>query len=174
MKNKSKNNKYIYFPLGGVLTYENIIKRLKEINLKNEFLHLDLYNTDQVALMNEFLFSILIIRFYGQNEDIFYLSKNIQIKVEIPNTFIDFLEKFPILTLFKTRELTISQLPPLIVPQELDSNIQLVANYLKALKENKINTKDLIFPKITPEDFEKRYYFSIKRRKFQLQSKQNY
>ena len=159
IENKTKINNFQYFPFGGVLTYEIIMKRLKEINPKSQFLYLDLYNTEQVALMNEFLFSILIFKFYGQNKDIFYLSKNIQIKVEIPNTYIDFFEKFPILTIFKTKELTIFNLPPLIVPKELDSNIQLVANYLKALKENNINEKDLIFPKITPEDFERRYYF---------------
>jgi len=112
--------------------------------------------------MNEFLFSLLIIRFYGQNEEIFYFSKNIQIRVEIPNTFIDFFEKFPILALFKTKELTISDLPPLIASKKLDSNIQLVANYLKALKENKINEKDLIFPNITPQDFEKNFYLDQK------------
>jgi len=159
MMNKTKNYNFQHLPFGGVLTYETILKRLKELKSNIKFIHLDLYDTDQKALMSEFLFSILIIRFYGQNEDIFYLSKNIQIKIEIPNTFIDFFEKFPILTLFKTKELTISELPPLIVPKELDSNIQIVANYLKALKENKINNKDLIFPKITPEDFEERYFF---------------
>jgi len=152
-------NKHEDFPLGGVLTYETILKRLKELQSNIHFLHLDLYNTDQVTLMNEFLFSILIIRFYGQNENMFYLSKDIQIKVEIPNTYIDFFEKFPILTLFRTKVFKITNLPPLIVPKELDSNIQLVANYLRALKENKINDKDLIFPNITPNDFKERYYF---------------
>ena len=165
VKNQSKNQSVEHFPFGGVLTYETIFKRLKEIKINMKYLHLDLHNTEQVGLMNEFLFSILINRFYGQNEDIFYLSKNITIKVEIPNTFIDFFEKFPILTLFKIKELKISELPPLIVPKELDSNIQLVANYLKALKENKINNFDLIFPKITPKDFEKRNYF-IKKNKY--------
>ena len=104
--------------------------------------------------MMEFLFSILITRFYGRNEDIFYLSKDIDIKVEIPNTFIDFFEKFPILTLFEVKEMTINNLPPLIVPKELNSNIQIVANYLMALKEKKINKFDLIIPKITPDGFE--------------------
>ena len=156
MMNKKK---WIYFPFGGVFTRQDIIKRLKEIKIDNDsVLHLDLYNTDQINLMMEFLFSILIMRFYGQNEDIFYLSNNIQIKVEIPNTFIDFFEKFPILSLFNIREMKIGELPPLIVPKELDSNIQIVAIYLKALKEDKINNYDLIFPNITPVDFSTRTY----------------
>jgi len=113
----------------------------------------------------EFLFSLLITRFYGQNKNIFYLSKNILIKVEIPNTFIDYLEKFKILSLFSIKEINILNLLPLIVPIQLDSNIQLVANYLKAIKENKINKYDLIFPNITPIDFENRFYY-IKKNKF--------
>ena len=109
--------------------------------------------------MMEFLFSLLITRFYGRNEDIFYLSKNINIKVEIPNTFIDFFEKFPILSLFKIKEMKISNLAPLIVPKQIDSNIQIVANYLKSLKEDRINNYDLIFPNITPEYFVERFYY---------------
>ena len=153
------NKKWVYFPFGGVFTREDIIKRLKELQIdSNCILHLDLCDTDQTSLMMEFLFSMLITRFYGNNEDIFYLSKDINIKVEIPNTFIGFFEKFPILSLFQIKEIKIAELAPLIVPKELDSNIQVVANYLKALKEDKINNYDLIFPKITPDYFEERKY----------------
>ena len=160
-----KNKKWIYFPFGGVFTREDIIKRLKELQIdSNCVLHLDLCNTDLITLMMEFLFSMLITRFYGHNEDFFYLSKNIEIKVEIPNTFIDFFEKFPILTLFPIKEMKISQLAPLIVPPQLDSNIQIVANYLKCLKEDKINNSDLIFPNITPDYFESRTYKDRKKK----------
>ena len=97
---KLKKN-YIYFPFGGAFSQEDLISRLKNLKIDNNCaLHLDLYDTDQTTLMMEFLFSILITRFYGQNEDVFFLSKNIPIKVEIPNTFINFFEKFPILNLF--------------------------------------------------------------------------
>ena len=40
----------------------------------------------------------------------------------------------------------------------MDSNVEVVANYLKALKEDKISKFDLIFPNITPVDFENRTY----------------
>ena len=100
----------------------------------------------------DFLFSILIIRCYGQEEDIFYLSKDIELTIETPNSFINFFEKFPILTLFEVNETKISNLPPLLVPKELDSNIQIVANYLKFLLENKIDIFDLFIPNVTPVD----------------------
>jgi hypothetical protein len=158
--------KWIYFPFGGVFTSQDLIRRLKELQItSNCVIHLDLYDTDQISLMMDFLFSLLITRFYGQNEDIFYLSKNIQIKIEIPNSFIDFFEKFPILSLFNIKEMKISNLYPLIVPKELDSNIQIVANYLKSLKEKKIDEYDLIFPDITPIDFTEHVIFYKKQKK---------
>ena len=159
IKKEIEDNKktWIYFPIGGVFTREDIIRRLKKLKVNSYcVIHIDLYDTDQTSLMMDFLFSILITRFYGQNEDVFYLSKNIPIKIEIPNSFIDFFEKFQILTLFNKKELTISNLSPLIVPNKIDSNIQIVANYLKSLKEDKINDYDLFFPNITPEDFASR------------------
>ena len=155
---EDNKKKWIYFPIGGVFTREDIIRRLKELQIDiNCVIHFDLYDTDQTSLLLDFLFSILITRFYGQNEDIFYLSKNIPIKIEIPNSFINFFEKFQILTLFNKKELTISNLSPLIVPpNQIDSNIQIVANYLKSLKEHTIDGHDLIFPNITPEEWANR------------------
>ena len=148
-------NKYIYFPFGGVFKREEVIERLKNLNINNDsIIHLDLYDTDQNDLMMEFLFSILITKLYGQNEDIFYLPKEVGIKVEIPNGFIDFNNKFPILKLFHNNKLLIKNLPPLIVPQDsVCNNIQIVANYLKDFNEENIDKNDLYFEKITPEDF---------------------
>ena len=157
---QDNNKKWVYFPIGEVFNQKEIIDRLKLLKIDNNCaLHLDLNNTDKIDLMTEFLFSILITKFYKYNEDIYYLSDDIPIKVEIPNTFIDFFEKFPILNLFKIREMKISNLVSLIVPNELDSNIQIVSNYLKVLKEDKINKFDLIFPNITPIDFHDRFLF---------------
>ena len=86
--------------------------------------------------MLEFLFSISITKMYVQNENIFYLPKNIKIKIEIPNDFTDFKQKFPILTLFPQKTLSINKLAPLKVPKDITSNVQVVANYLKALYDD--------------------------------------
>ena len=164
---EDKKKTWIYFPFGGVFTSQDIIRRLKELKIRSDcVIHLDLYDTDQISLMMDFLFSLLITRFYGQNEDIFYLSKNIQIKIEIPNSFIDFFLKFPILTLFNIKEMKISNLSPLIVPEALDSNIQIVANYLKSLKEGKIDNYDLIIPNVTPIDFQQHIIKIVKKEGF--------
>ena len=97
--------------------------------------------------MMEFLFSILVTKFYGQNEEIFFLPKEVEIKIEIPNGFINFIEKFPILTLFPSKKLSIEKLDPLIIEEDISSNSQVVANYLKALNEGKVDSNDLYFGK---------------------------
>ena len=160
---KKSKKEYKYFPLGGVLNRVDIFKRLnnlKSINPKNCALHLDLYDTEQTDLMTEFLFSILITKIYGHDEDIFYFPKEIEIKIEIPNGFVDLIQKFPILSLFE--KTIIMELPPLIVTDnnsdindanEGSSNVQIVANYLKLLNENKLDNVDLFFKDITPKIF---------------------
>ena len=56
---------YIHFPFGGVFNRKNIIERLTNLKItNNSIIHLDLYDTDQVDLMLEFLFSILITKIY--------------------------------------------------------------------------------------------------------------
>ena len=152
-----KNNKnYIHFPIGGVFTREDIIQRLKKIDIKsNSAIHLDLYDTDNIDFLNEFLFWILLAKLYKVNEDIFYLLKDTEIYIEIPNGFINFFAKFPILTLIpqnKENKLSINYLEPLIVTKNVDSNEQIVANYLNLLKIDNIDNIDLYFPNITQEE----------------------
>ena len=150
---KSKK-KYIYFPFGGVINREDTVKRLKDLKLSEQKkcgFHLDLYDTDQTDLMTEFLFSILITKIYGHGEDLFYFPKEIEIKIEIPNGFVDLINKFPILTFFDQTILLLRELPPLIVSKDVTSNVQIVANFLKF--KDKTDKYDLYFKGLTPEIF---------------------
>ena len=155
-KIEKAGKKYIYFPLGGVFTRKDVLNRLKELShkegIKNSIIHLDLYDTEKIDLTMEFLFSILITKIYGQNDDIFYLPEEIPIMIEIPNGFIDYMKKFPILDIFKKTTLEIENLAPLIVPKDIKSNVQIVSNYLKYLNEkiNILNSQDIYFEGITP------------------------
>ena len=97
---------------------------------------------------------------------LFYLSKKIKINLEIPNSFTNFLDKFPILKLCPSKKLTLEPLEPLIVPENICSNIKIVSLYLKLLKEenvvpektsqyfkakNKVDKNAIVFP-FTPPD----------------------
>ena len=146
---KKKNKKYILFPLGGEFTRKDIIKRLSEIQkmITDEdktVIHLDLYDSKQKDLMKDFLYCFLVTKLYGQNEFLFYLSKKVEIIIEIQCSFTNFFYKFPILSMFKQRKMTIDNLPGLIIKPEINSNIQIVCNYLKFLKEKKLAKKDII------------------------------
>ena len=160
-KIEDEHKVYIHFPFGGEFNRNDVINRLKKINNafqlninnpKKVAIHLDLYDSKQTDLMKDFLYSFLITKLYGQNENLFYLSKEVEIKIEIPNGFVDFFLKFPLLSMFKNKyEMTINQLPPLEIDEKIDSNIQIVCNYLKLLKENKLSDKDLYIKGVSLE-----------------------
>ena len=111
-----KNNfEYVYFPLGGFLSKEKIYNRIKDLlqeiddKFKNDkskvCIHLDLYETEQKGTMNDFLLSFLFTKYYKSDENVIYIPKNINIYVEIPNCFSNFIETYPILKMFKYNNL---------------------------------------------------------------------
>ena len=106
---KEEKLNYYHFPLGGVLTkkviYEKILhlfKKIKKDNFeyKDIAIHLDLIESDETSLINEFLFSFLITKFYTNNEDITYIPNNIKIYIEIPSCRENYLTKIGILNVF--------------------------------------------------------------------------
>ena len=152
-KIKKSGKKYIHFPFGGEFNRKDVINRLKKISIINPSktaIHLDLYDSKQTDLMKDFLYSFLVTKLYGQNETLFYLPKDVEIKIEIPNGFVDFFLKFPILSMFKNIE-KIEKLPPLIVDKEINSNLQIVCNYLKLLKSGKLAELDLYIKNVSFE-----------------------
>ena len=123
---KSKRE-YIYFPVGGEFSKTDLLKRLKDIketkNINNGTFHIDLYDTENIELMNEFLFSILVTKMYRQNQDIFYLGRDIPIMIEIPNSSIDYMKNYPILELFDIKILKIEELPPFETKYNFENNV---------------------------------------------------
>ena len=89
---------------------------------KNICLHIDLSSTENDELMQESLFKILILRYMNSSHKLYYLGYDINIIVEIPIGFIDFMKKFRILQLFKN--IHIDKLIPLI----LEKNIKIISN----------------------------------------------
>ena len=130
---------YKYFPLGGNITKEKIYlklkKLMKDIPKENKYndiaIHLDLFESNEYSVINEFLFSFLITKFYSSNENIIYIPLNIEIFVEIPNCFKDFISNYKILTLFKPKTY-ITNIPKLNLSED---KIKLLDNML-GLKTN--------------------------------------
>ena len=121
---KDNKKKYFHFPLGGILTKSTIFDKLEklldkineEINMNKKkyddiAIHLDLTESQETSIMNEFFFSFLITKFYTNNENIIYIPKDIHIYIEIPNCFEDYLSKFGILSIFKKENITFENMP---------------------------------------------------------------
>ena len=94
---------YIHFPFGGEFNRKDVINKLKKIynylqvkKINKKVIHLDLYDSKPIDLMKNFLYSFWITKLYRENDTLVYISKDIKIKIEIPNGFIDFFLKFPI------------------------------------------------------------------------------
>ena len=115
---KDNNKKYFHFSLGGRLT-KNIIfnklnillKELKKENSNEVAIHLDLLETKEKSIMNEFLFSFLITKFYINNENIIYIPKDISIYIEIPNSVENYLDKFCFLKIFNKENISFENMP---------------------------------------------------------------
>ena len=152
IKYKIKDNRgiYNYLPIGGEFTRDYIIQNLINLNLKDNtidknYLHIDLSDTDNDDLMNEILFKLLILRCIDSKEKVYFLGYDIKIFIEIPTGFIDFQEKYKILTLFK--KTFIDKLPPLRLEENVsylfESPISIVAETLDYYEKGIISDRNI-------------------------------
>ena len=184
-KCKERGLNYIQFPIGGEMKRQTIMRRLKELKLEKNGekygLHLDISDTKQIELFEDFLFSFLIQKFYSNNENIFCYEDNVKIFVEIQNGFLNLIEKF---SLFKEFNIyNIDKLPDLELQEKENSfhdfkdmkkdnlncnylyksDIQLVCNYLKNLKN--ISKNNIYFYNLIEKSHEsigENYYIDAK------------
>ena len=119
---------YYHFPLGGILTktiiFEKLSSILKLINKKKYdyekiSIHLDLTESKETSIINEFLFSFLITKFYINNENIIFIPKDIQIYIEIPNCFKNYLSKLGIIKIFNCENISLDNIPNLDLSREI-------------------------------------------------------
>ena len=91
---------YYYFPLGGILTksiifdkLSNLLNKMKNENYKDIAIHLDLTESEETSLLNEFFFLFLLLNFIQimkvlfifQRKFIFILKFKIVLKIIYPN-----------------------------------------------------------------------------------------
>jgi hypothetical protein len=97
----------------------------------------------------------LITKCYSLNDNLFYYGDEIRIKIEVPNGFFDYFDLYPILNNIKKVKINHIPLPPLIIENRLDSNIQIVCNYLKNYENTLINKADIYIEGVSTMEKEK-------------------
>jgi hypothetical protein len=113
------NKKTIFDKLERLLNEIEIEIKEKKKNYEDIAIHLDLTESEETSIINEFFFSFLITRFYTNNENMIYIPKDIHIYIEIPNCFNDYLSKFNILKIFNKENITFDNMSPLNYPIEI-------------------------------------------------------
>ena len=136
-----KDYEYLYFPIEGDCTKEEILKRLLEIKGK-VFIHLDILDINKKelrSLIRDFLFCFLILKYYSHDYDIFYYGNNFIINIETSFGIDDPFILYPILSFFPKKNITKENLKRFIWSEEFNNNIQLVSQYLNLYKNKEIN-----------------------------------
>ena len=170
---------YFIFSLGGIITkkvvFQKLSRLLKEIkekrkdnNYQDVAIHLDLTESKETSIINEFLFSFLITKFYTNNENIIYIPKDIDIYIEIPNCFENYISKLYIFNSnkFIKENIEIDNKPKLDLPEkiidifnrllELDSNEKIEKFINKFLGMNTFSYHQIIiFIKLFISQFNK-------------------
>ena len=112
---------------------QKIKKEEEDLGYNNVSIHLDIMVSEETSLINEFLFSFLVAKFYTTNGNIIYIPNNIKIYVEVSNSFENYLKKFGILNVFEIKNIALGELPEL----ELEEYIKQIFNRIIGKSTNK-------------------------------------
>ena len=147
-QNKKENMNYIYFPIGGKFTRDDLVNRLENLpdmsNIKqNYYIHLDISQTEEIQLLNEFFFKLLILRKSDLYENAKYFGDNVEIVIEIPNDFKNYSQEYNLLSHILPK--TIEKIGNINLSHELKIVEGIITMYEnnEILMKNYIETKDL-------------------------------
>lgn len=146
IRKRAKLNKlkYNYFPISGVVEKFELIHRLKSLELgMTSLLHIDLNDCDNEYIIRSFLFELLITKCVVYNEFFYLSNEDIVICIEIPFGFIDFVSKYPILSLYQHELIRKNNKAVYEILPENEENMQIVGNYLLNLKNNNIINRNI-------------------------------
>ena len=138
---------YIMFPLGGYMNNNDIIEKLneeiKKVRRNKYVIHIELYDSINPNILKDFLFKLLILKYYGYNDKLCNIDfTKVRIIIEIPNTYVDYLNKYKILKYIKqNKELKIKEKQAFLTNNE---KVKFVANVLKIYNNDEIMGKNIL------------------------------
>ena len=155
-QNKKENMNYIYFPIGGKFTRDELVNRLEKLpdmsDIKQNYsIHLDITQTEEIQLLNEFFFKLLILRKCDLNENAKYFGANVEIIIEIPNDFKNYLKEFNLLSFIPKK--TIEKIEKI----NLSNELKIVEGIISMYENNDILQKNYVETKVLkPEEHYKK------------------
>ena len=152
IRSKKENKEMIYFPIGGELTNEDLNERIKTLigertnnRQKNYILHIDFTQTNNTEIVKDFLFKLLILKKIEIEDNVIYISPNIEIYIEISNDFYSYANSYKILN-FDPKPIILNSIGPFIFEND-DKKFKIVATMLHFYKNNRISNETPNFEK---------------------------
>ena len=153
INDKKIKGEKIYLPIGGDMIKEELTKRIVEsfektnVNKNKKYiLHIDFSQTDNIEIIKDFLFKLLILKKFEINENVIYLRQNISIFIELANDFFDYFNNYKILSIF-TNINPIKSIDKLSFINDDEKNIKIVSAILNIFENNKIINRNANFNK---------------------------
>ena len=140
----NNKNKIIYFPLGGDLNKKYLVERIEKEICDNPYqgkyiLYINLSQTEDIDILKEFLFKLLIFKKIDFNNNVKYFDSNVDIKIEIPNDFMNYEKYLKFLDIFDKKTINFDNMQKI----NLSENVKLVSTFLSKYENkeliNKIN-----------------------------------
>ncbi|WAR10217.1 R213A-like protein [Mya arenaria] len=130
----------------GKLNRNELIEKLNSCNAKSyHVLHFDIGTVDNASELDRFLFELVIMKFIATGKIAISLPTE-RLCFEISNTINnDLRNSLPTATAFKRVHLEWKDFADFHINKEINSSVQVVCHYLKALEDNTLDTKEIKF-----------------------------
>ena len=141
-----KGKNIITFAIYDSVDWSKLVGRLKCLSIKSyHCLHFDIGQVDDPALLDSFLFQLIIVGMVSSETQLFHLPTN-HVYIEIANTFQNSLRNsLQICKYFKSVHLNSFKYDDMIVSEDVNSNVQIVCRYFDAYQSKCLDDKDICF-----------------------------
>ena len=141
-----KGTNVVTFPINDSVEWKELVGSLKRLSIKSyQGLHFDVGQVDNPSLLDSFLFQLIVFGMVSSDIEMFHLPVS-YVYIEVANTLQDSLRNsLQICKYFKSKSLTSFKKDDLVVSLDVNSNIQIVCQYLHAHRSNTLEDTDILF-----------------------------
>ena len=141
----NRNMRVRTFPISGPISKDDLVDELRSLSMtRYHVLHVDASPVSDPGLLDIFLFEMIVIGISVSGTKMCSFPTN-KIVIEVANTFQDKLRNaLTVCSSFKRNHLEWRGFKDFIVSQDINSPVQVVCQYLKALRVGSLDKSDII------------------------------